>query len=84
MARHSPISLDAKQQDLIDRLVRSGRYGGANDVVATGLRLVAEREAQAAIFIDDLEAEIAAGLASGDALPMEDADQLLADFRRRR
>jgi antitoxin ParD1/3/4 len=82
MAQQSPISLDQKQQDLINRLVRSGRYDGAYDVVAAGLRLVEEHEAQSAAFIGNLEAEIEAGLASGDALPMETADRLLAEFRR--
>jgi antitoxin ParD1/3/4 len=84
MAQQSAISLDKQQQELIDRLVRSGRYGGANDVVATGLRLLEEREAQAATLVAEVEAEIATGLASGAAAPMEAADALLADFRRRR
>lgn len=80
----SAVSLNKKQQELIDRLVLTGRYGGANEIVAAGLRLVEEREAQAAKFLTDLEAEIDIGLTSGDAMPMETAEELVADFRRNR
>lgn len=80
----SAVSLNKKQQELIDRLVPTGRYGGANEIVAAGLRLIEEREAQASGFLNDLEAEIETGLASGDAVPMETAADLIADFRRSR
>ncbi|MGK6316821.1 type II toxin-antitoxin system ParD family antitoxin [Neorhizobium sp. DT-125] len=78
------VSLTKEQQDLVDRLVRSGRFEGANDVVASGLRLLEEREREASRFIAGLEAEIEKGLRSGDAVPMEPAGELLAAFRRRK
>ncbi|EUB95495.1 addiction module antidote protein, CC2985 family [Rhizobium sp. CF080] len=80
----SAVSLTPQQQDLIDQLVRSGRFDGANDVVATGLRLVAEREKEASAFIASLEEGIEKGLKSGNALPMESAEELLASFRQRK
>jgi len=84
MAQASTVSLTQEQQDLVDRLVRSGRFDGANDVVASGLRLLEEREREASRFIAGLEAEIEKGLGSGDALPMEPAEELLAAFRGRK
>lgn len=84
MARNLAISLDEKQQELVDRLVQSGRYDGASDVVAMGLKLVEERERNAAAFTADLEAEVEIGLSSGAAEPMESASDLIAEFRRHR
>jgi antitoxin ParD1/3/4 len=62
MSAASQLSLTPQQQDLIDRLVSSGRFHGANDVVAAGLRLLEEREKQAADLVAGLEAEIDKGL----------------------
>ena len=82
MSKHAAVSLTEEQQKLVERLTRSGRFNGANDVVATGLRLLDEREKAAASFIAELEIEIEKGIASGDAAPMERVEDLLADFRQ--
>jgi antitoxin ParD1/3/4 len=84
MSAASKLSLTPQQQDLIDRLVSTGRFDGANDVVSAGLRLVEEREKLAADFIAGLEADIDKGLASGASAPMESAAELLASFRGQR
>ncbi len=78
-----PVSLTPKQQELVDRLVQSGRFHGANDVIAASLELLEERERQAAGFVSKLEDEIAKGLQSKSA-PMESAAVLMAQFRNRR
>ncbi|MGV2099279.1 type II toxin-antitoxin system ParD family antitoxin [Rhizobium sp. 21-4511-3d] len=83
MAQSSSISLTSEQQALVDELVRTGRFAGANDVVATGLRLLEDRENQAAAFVSALEDEVEIGLRSGEPAPMEPANTLLASFRAR-
>lgn len=83
VAQSSSISLTSEQQALVDELVRTGRFAGANDVVATGLRLLEDRENQAAAFVSALEDEVELGLRSGEAAPMEPASTLLASFRAR-
>ena len=77
------VSLSKEQQALIDRLVRTGRFDGANDVVSSGLRLLEEREREAAAFVSGLEEEIEKGVSSGDPAEMEMAETLMAAFRRR-
>ncbi|AYD01337.1 type II toxin-antitoxin system ParD family antitoxin [Neorhizobium sp. NCHU2750] len=84
MAHSSDISLDDEQQKLIDRLVRAGRYHGANDVIAMGLKLIEERERQAEAFTSELEQAVDTGLASGPATLMENGSELIAAFRRPR
>ncbi|HLP69295.1 MAG TPA: type II toxin-antitoxin system ParD family antitoxin [Rhizobium sp.] len=80
----SRISLNEKQHALIERLIRSGRFTGPNDVVTRGLELLAEHEAEADAFISELEREVDAGLASGAPEAMESAEAMLATFRRQR
>ncbi|MBW9087518.1 type II toxin-antitoxin system ParD family antitoxin [Rhizobium wenxiniae] len=84
MSRNQAISLDDKQQQLVDRLVETGRYDGASDVVAMGLKLVEERERNAQAFTQDLEAEVEIGLSSGPAIAMESAEELISEFRKNR
>jgi antitoxin ParD1/3/4 len=81
VAQSSSISLTSEQQALVDELVRTGRFAGANDVVATGLRLLEDRENQAAAFLGALEDEVELGLRSGEAVPMEPANKILASFK---
>jgi antitoxin ParD1/3/4 len=75
------VSLTPQQLELVERLVRSGRFDGATDVVSTGLQLLEERERSASDFIGRIERAIEKGLASGEAAPMEPAQDLLARFR---
>lgn len=78
------ISLEDKHSELIGRLVRSGRFRSASDVVARSLELLEEREAQAHLFLADPERQAEQGLASGPATPMETAGELVLAFRRQR
>lgn len=81
--QQAQISLDDRQHALISRLVRSGRYASTTEVVAEALALLEEREARDEM-LDEIERQIEAGLTSGDAEPMESAEDLVASFRQRR
>nr|WP_298104895.1 type II toxin-antitoxin system ParD family antitoxin [uncultured Shinella sp.] len=84
MSQGSAVSLTKEQQALVERLVRSGRFDGTNDVVSTGLRLLEEHEREAAKVLAGFEDAIETGLASGEATDMESAETLNALFRQRR
>lgn len=84
MSQGTAVSLTKEQEALIDRLVRSGRFDGANDVVSTGLRLLEEHEKEAAKVLMELEEAIEAGFGSGPAEEMENAETLIALFRQGR
>ena len=60
------VSIGQRWQDFVDRVVRSGRYGSASEVVREGLRLVEEREAKLATLRETLDASIAEGGAYTD------------------
>jgi antitoxin ParD1/3/4 len=55
------VSIGERWEEFVDRIVRSGRYGSASEVVREGLRLVEEREAKLAALRATLDASIAAG-----------------------
>jgi antitoxin ParD1/3/4 len=72
--------LDARDQEMVAELVKSGRYSSAEAVLKEGLRLVRWREVQLAEF----HAELDKGLASikaGHVRPAEDVfDELIAKY----
>ena len=55
------VSIGQRWMDFVERAVKSGRYGSANEVVREGLRLVEEREAKLAALRETLDNSIAAG-----------------------
>ena len=55
------VSTGERWEGFVERIVKSGRYGSASEVVREGLRLVEEREARLAALRDKLDASIAAG-----------------------
>jgi antitoxin ParD1/3/4 len=59
------VVLTERQEELIESLVKSGRYQNASEVLRDGLRLVEQREAEDA---DKLEALRAAARVGVDAL----------------
>ena len=61
------VSIGERWEGFVDRIVRSGRYGSASEVVREGLRLVEEREAKLQALRATLAASIAAGGEVGDA-----------------
>lgn len=84
MSRNPSVSLTAHQQEFVETLVKSGRYQGVSEVVRAGLRLLEEREQKHKAFIARLEAAVEEGLASGEPIPLESADELIARFNARR
>jgi antitoxin ParD1/3/4 len=55
------ISIDERWQEFVDRIVQSGRYGSASEVVREGLRLLEERERKLQALRDTLDRSIAQG-----------------------
>ncbi|HTJ57426.1 MAG TPA: type II toxin-antitoxin system ParD family antitoxin [Devosiaceae bacterium] len=66
---------------LVQRLVASGRYASASEVVRDGLRLLEEQEQVRALKLEALRAEIQKGL-EGPFEPW-DAEEFLREARRR-
>jgi antitoxin ParD1/3/4 len=66
-------SLGPHYDELLNRLVATGRYGSAAEAIRDGLRLLDEREQLRAAKLDRLRRDIEDGLASGpaEALDME-------------
>lgn len=58
-------------EDMIEDLLRSGRYSTASEVMREGLRLVEEREERRKLKLEALRAEIQKGFDSG---PAEEVD----------
>ena len=65
----------------IERLIASGRYSTASEIIRDGLRLIEEREQDREAKLEWLRAEIQKGLDSGPA--REFAEEVKARGRRR-
>ena len=59
------VALTKYFENLISRLITSGRYNNASEVVRAGLRLLEDQHASVRLQREKLRAAIAAGLASG-------------------
>jgi antitoxin ParD1/3/4 len=55
------VSIGERWEGFVERIVKSGRYGSASEVVREGLRLVEEREAKLAALREKIDASIGAG-----------------------
>ena len=66
----------------IERLIASGRYSTASEIIRDGLRMIEEREQRREDKLEWLRAEIQKGLDSG---PAEEVDikEWIADVKRR-
>jgi len=75
------VVLTADQEKMIDRLVRSGRYQNASEVLRQGLRLVQEREADYQARLKIIRAEMQKGIdafQAGDFVELEGTDAIKA------
>lgn len=63
------LALDDQSADLIDRLMATGHYHSAGDVVRAGLRLLEEHEAK----VTALQEALIAGEESGPPVPFDNA-----------
>jgi antitoxin ParD1/3/4 len=82
MSRNPSVSLTGRQQEFVEGLVNSGRYQGVSEVVRAGLRLLEEREDRHKALVARLEAAVEEGLASGEPEPLEDIEELIAEFEQ--
>jgi antitoxin ParD1/3/4 len=57
--------------DMIDGLIKDGRYATASEIIREGLRMVEEREERRKVKLEALRAEIQKGFDSG---PAEEVD----------
>lgn len=70
-------------EELIDKLVASGRYNSRSEVVREGLRTIELREEERKIAIEKLKALYDQGLNSGPPIDADDVfDRLEAKYRR--
>ncbi len=79
----SSYTLGKHFERFIAKLVKSGRYASASEVMRDSLRLLEEREKLRKSKLDALRREIAAGLASGPGEPL-DMKALKAEARKQR
>ena len=61
------VVLTDQQSQLVDELVREGRYQNANEVLREGLRLLADRRARQDAELDDIRSGVLRGLDQADA-----------------
>jgi antitoxin ParD1/3/4 len=79
------VVLTVRQAELVDALVRSGRYQNASEVLREGLRLVETREAEEAAKLRALRDAADAGIAAierGDYREFDRIDDLVAHLDR--
>ena len=60
------VVLTERQEQLVERLVKSGRYQNASEVLRDGLRLVEQREAEDAGKLEALRAAAGVGVSALD------------------
>jgi antitoxin ParD1/3/4 len=77
------VVLTAMQDALVDRLVASGRYQNASEVLRSGLRLLEEQEAD----LEELRVRLTAGVSearAGERAPGDGAEAVRRAFARAR
>ena len=79
------VVLTERQEDLIDALVKSGRYQNASEVLREGLRLIERREAEDAAKLEALREAVRVGeadIAAGRYLEFENFGELKAHLKK--
>lgn len=79
----SSYSLGAHFEGFVKRLLESGRYNNASEVLRDSLRLLEEREAFNQAKLEALRKDVDAGLESGPAQEL-DMGELKVEGRRRK
>jgi antitoxin ParD1/3/4 len=79
------IELTERHEQLVERALRSGRYGSAGEVVGAGLRLLERQEEEDALRLGRLRQEVTAGFAAVDMgdyveIGSEDLAKLIAEL----
>jgi antitoxin ParD1/3/4 len=80
------VSLTPELEEFVTQKVQSGLYQTASEVVREGLRLLLERDEQYRRKLDDLRADVAAGIEDidrGRVAPL-DAHETLKRVRKKR
>lgn len=71
-------------EDMIDGLIKDGRYATASEIIRDGLRLVEEREERRKVKLEALREEIQKGFDSGPAEDVGDMfERIKAEGRKR-
>lgn len=76
------VSLTDRLDGFVRKLVKSGRYNSASEVVRDGIRLVEEREQLREIKLQALKQAIQNGRTSGTSTPF-DADDIIKRGKER-
>ncbi len=76
------VSLTSKLEGMVKKLVKTGRYSSASEVVRDGLRLIDEREQLRHIKLQALKEAIKEGRESGESIPF-DAEDIIKRGRER-
>ena len=76
------VSLTSKLEGIVKKLVKTGRYSSASEVVRDGLRLIDEREQLRQIKLQALKEAIKEGRESGESIPF-DAEDIIKRGRER-
>ena len=76
------VSLTPELEEFVRRLLASGLYTSASEVVRDGLRLLAEREMLKETRLGELRKEIALGLADAYAGKLKDGEEVLREAVR--
>ena len=70
----SSVDLGGNLEDVVTRLVKSGRYNSRSEILREGVRLVQERESRLAA----LDASVLRGIADADAGRVHDLEDVAA------
>ena len=79
----SSYTIGEHHEAFIRKLVESGRYSSASEVVRDALRLLEDAEILRDIRTDELRKLIQEGLDSGDSGPL-DMEEIIAEAKRRK
>jgi antitoxin ParD1/3/4 len=71
-------------EDMIDGLIKDGRYATASEIIRDGLRMVQEREERRKAKLEALRAEIQKGIDSGPAEEVGDMFERIKSEGRKR